>query len=189
MFVLQRVRLFLTTANAPNAGTDSGVRLHYFASTARLAEDSTQIRHRDRWHHWDLDNPWDDRERGRTDSYEIDLTGFSDLGSIVGGIPIPNGVGFPTMEEVRRRPFYVEIRADDWWQMDGYVLYGHFKHIPSPLTHIDDLGWVEMARLETDTDLSSDDSEGSRWHQILINGSLYYPHLIRPLDVAGIAMR
>jgi hypothetical protein len=189
MFVLQRARLNLTTKDEPDAGTDSGVRLHYFTSTARLVWDSNELRHRQGWQRWDLDKPWDDRKPGRTDTYEIDLMQFSDVDLNVGGISIPNGAGFATIEEVRRRPYYLEIRGDDWWKMDDYVMYGLFKHIPNPLTHIDNLGWVEMARLEADTELSVDDREGSRWHQILINGSLCHPPLLRPLDAATAATR
>ncbi len=88
---------------------------------------------------------------------------------------MPDGICFETMDEVRHHPFYLKILGDDWWKIDSYAMFGKFAFIPDPLTHIDDLGWVEMARLQTDVELSSDDAEGSRWHEIEINGSLYYP--------------
>lgn len=170
--ILQRVRLYTTTKNEPDAGTDSGVELQYFVKTARLASESPPLKIRYGWEKWNLDNPWDDRERGRTDMYEISLQDLSDVGSIVGGIHIPSGVHFGSFEEVRMKPFYLRIRGSDWWKIDHYFLYGLFKELPSPLTHVIDHGWLLMAEQTADVELSTDDEEGSKWHQILINGPL-----------------
>ena len=44
---------------------------------ARLVNGVVRIRHG--WKSWSRDNIWDDRERGQTDIYEIDLTDLSDV--------------------------------------------------------------------------------------------------------------
>jgi len=180
MYVLQRIRLYTTTKDEPDAGTDSGVELWYFVSTARLTTESQPLRVRQGWKKWNLDNPWNDRECGRTDMYELSLEDLSDVGLIIGGVHIPSGVEFQSLDDVRQRPFYLKILGEDWWKIESYVLYGLFKEVPQPLTGINDLGWVEMARLNQYVELSEDVEEGSKWHQILINGSLYIPIQLSP---------
>lgn len=175
---LQRIRLYVTTKDAPNAGTDSGVELWYFVKTARLTNGSLRVRHG--WKKWELDNPWDDRERGRTDLYQISLEDLSDVGQSIGGQQVPRGVAFQNFDDVRLAPFYLKIKGDDWWEIDSYVLYGLFKEMLTPIpSGIINHGWLPIAQLNSDVELSEDVTEGSRWHQILINGNLGFALPVR----------
>lgn len=169
---LRGIRLYVTTKDEPDAGTDSGVELHYFTSTARLHGE--ELRSREGWQVWNLNNPGNDRERGQTDLYEISLEDLSDVGKIVGGLHIPPGVAFRNFAEVRLTPFYLRIKGDDWWKIESYMLYGWFQEVrePIPTGGIQDWGWLQMAERTRDVELSTDDSEGSRWHQICITGTL-----------------
>ena len=49
----------------------------YSVTVTRVVNGVVRIRHG--WKSWSRDNIWDDRARGQTDIYEIDLTDLSDV--------------------------------------------------------------------------------------------------------------
>ena len=68
----------------------------YFVTVTRVVNGVVRIRHG--WKSWSRDNIWDDRERGQTDMYEIDLTDLPDMEQTWAGQPMPQGVPFRTLE-------------------------------------------------------------------------------------------
>jgi hypothetical protein len=168
---LQTIRLYTTTENLPHADTDTGIELWYFITTTRVVNGVVRVRHG--WKSWALDNPWDDRERGQTDMYEIDLADLSDVEQIWAGQPMPQGVPFHTLESVRLAPFYLKAMGRDWWLAGDHALYGRFVElIETAPGGVVDLGWRHLAQPSHELAMSEDLTEGSGWHQIVINGTL-----------------
>lgn len=120
---LQRVRLFATTKDERDAGTDSGVDLWFYATKHSLTTYPTKG-----WNHQELDHSWDDRERGRTEMYEVDFQG-GDLGMSLSGTPVPRGIAFNDLNHARTGMFWLQMKGDDWWKIDHYYLLGYFKEL------------------------------------------------------------
>jgi hypothetical protein len=165
---LQTVRLFATTENRPNAGSDDGVEF-WFHVDPHLLTTYTPAG----WNAVTLSHPWDDRERGRTEMYEVSFKA-GDVEVAVSGTIVPRGLAFNDFAHARSASFWVRMRGNDWWRIDHYYLVGRFKeleHIPGTIDSFRtiDHGWLLIARREGDVDMSTDPSEGVAWHHIALN--------------------
>ncbi len=169
---LQRVRFTVHTKNELWAGTNSTVRLWFEVDETQnhpeLEQGLNSIV---------LDHPWhDDFQRGKTDSYELDLGSGSSSGRTRGGVPIPNGLEFADLDEVRSMRFHLEIEGSDCWIFDRYAIGGFFKEmqaVPGEKDRFEiiDLGWIELARHTGDISMSTDPKEGEAEYEIPLNGS------------------
>jgi hypothetical protein len=168
---LQRIRLFATTKDQADAGTDSGVTLWYYINLHVMTTFPTKG-----WNSQELARPWKDRERGRTDVYEVDFrTGEHEL--IVSGTTVPRGIAFSDFVHARTGSFWLRMMGEDWWKLDHYYLLGSFQELRHVLGTIDvfetiDHGWLLMARRDGDVEWSTDPLEGATWHHIELNGTL-----------------
>jgi hypothetical protein len=90
--------------------------------------------------------------------------------------PPPPGYEFESWEHVRVKPFYLRITGADMWRFDRYLLFGRFlEWFPEDNRVVNRGSYLLAHNLEDgnlDGNLSWDPSEGSRWHQILINGPI-----------------
>lgn len=168
---LQKMRIIHTTSTTADAGTDSRVDLRFFIDPQGLST----YPHKG-WRTIELDSARDDRVRGRTDTYEIDLTEGT-IGMALSGTPVPRGIAFPTFARVRCAAFFLKIDGSDWWQAQSYRVEGLFKEMRSVPGTIDsfavvDRGWLLMSERNDPLDMSTDTSEGVTWHHIIIDGAL-----------------
>jgi hypothetical protein len=166
---LQKIRLIITTKDEPYAGTDSEVELRFYVNHHSRTTFPTKG-----WHKFKLDNPWNDRERGRTDMYEIDF----EEEVIEGADPTaPRGIAFNNFEAAHSANFRLKIKGNDWWKIDQYTLLGYFletKPIPASGAgeeEVIDHGWRLMAQRDDDLEMSTDESEGVASHSIVLNGT------------------
>jgi len=161
--ILQRIRLFVRTADGRSSGTDSPVDLRFEASGSYPG---------DGWQSVSLDHPWNDRERSRTESYEVDFT--------IGDETVddaPRGLSYRDWSEARNAQFKLEIRGSDWWNVDFVFLLGDYisrEPVPNSIDAFENtaLGWLLMARLDRNLSLSKDPSEGTAVHTIQLDGPL-----------------
>jgi len=160
------IRLIATTADAPDAGTDSLVQ-------ATVLRDGTALRV------LNLDYPTeDDLERGAIRAYDYsgptklprrnDQT--PELPTGIGQIPMPYpGYGFEFSGGLNGHlKIQLRIRNDDMWIKDNVDLY--VRYIRERATSFDTLAWVEdaewsyVASWTQDVAMSTDASEGvSTW--------------------------
>jgi len=167
---LQRVRFFATTKNQKNAGTDSGVDMWYYVNNHPWTT------HPDKgWNTKTLNHSWNDRERGRTEMYEIDFR-TGEYGMAVSGTTVPKGIAFKDWYEARSFGIWLRMKGDDWWKIDHYYLLGYYQELQYVEGTIDSFrtlnhDWLLMARRDDDVELSTDPSEGKTWHQIILNGT------------------
>jgi len=167
---LQKIRLFATTKDLPDAGTDSGVELWFYVNSNPWTTFPNKG-----WNRTNLDHPWDDRERGRTEMYEIDFQ-VGNIGVSVSGTPVPKGIAYSDFTNARTGSFWLKMKGNDWWKIDHYYLLGYFKelrHVPGTIDSFQtiDHGWLLMARRDGDVDMSTDPTEGKTWHLIELNGT------------------
>lgn len=167
---LQKIRYIATTKDQPDAGTDSGVELWFYVNSDPWTTFPTKG-----WNQQDLDHSWNDRERGRTEMYEVDFQG-GDIQLNLSGTPVPKGIGFQDFTHSRTGSFWLRMKGSDWWRIDHYYLIGYFKelrHVPGTIDSFQtiDHGWLLMARRDGDVDMSTDPSEGKTWHFIELNGT------------------
>ena len=167
---LMKTRLLATTKDEPSAGTDSGVELWYWVNSHSWTTFPTKG-----WNASNLDHSWNDRERGRTEMYEVDFQG-GDIGISVSGTTVPRGVAYNDLVQARTGTFWIRMKGDDWWKIDSYFLLGYFKelsHVPGTIDSFSttDLGWLLMARRDADVNMSTDPGEGKTWHHIELNGT------------------
>jgi hypothetical protein len=148
---LDKVRLVVTTKDVANAGTDDRVDLEYFLDNEWKAER--------------LNHAWDDRERGRTEMYEVDIEPPA-LGTSID----PPGHEIGNWSDVKQTRFRLRIRGNDAWLIDSYFLLGHFYDSVSHPAK--DLGWHLMAYRDDDVWMSTDNTEGRELFDIEINGPL-----------------
>jgi hypothetical protein len=167
---LQQIRFFATTKDQPEAGTDSGVEFWFYVNDHSLTTFPTSG-----WNRQVLDHPWDDREKGRTELYEIDFKA-GDTAISLSGTTVPRGIAFNDFTHARTASFTLRMRGDDWWRIDHYYLLGHFKelrHVPGTIDSFETInhGWLLMSRRDADVDMSTDPTEGMAWHFIDLNGT------------------
>jgi hypothetical protein len=171
---LQRVRFSVRTKNQFLAGTNSTVRLWFEVDETQNHPEFDQG-----LNSIDLDHPYhDDFQRGASDSYELDLGASSSSGRSRGGVPVPNGLEFASLDEARTLRFHLEIGGKDRWIFDRYALGGYFKEMrlvegTKDEYEIIDLGWVEMARQTGDVSMSTDTNEGVPAYDIELNGKFH----------------
>ena len=167
---LQKIRFFATTKDVKNAGTDSGVEMWYYVKYHPWTTYPNLG-----WNAKNLNHRWNDRERGRTEMYEIDFQG-GNIGKNVSGTPVPKGIAFNDFSHARTATFWLKMKGRDWWKINHYYLMGYFRelrHVPGTIDmfEIKDHGWLLMARRDGDVDMSKDPSEGKTWHLIDLNGT------------------
>ena len=170
-FHLQRVRFSVHTKKQLFAGTNSAVSLCYLIEEKHLHD-----KLRPGVHCAALDKPFhDDFQSGKADSYEVDF-GTGHLGKAAMGHPMPAGVQFETLNDVRSMQFNLKIDGGDQWVFDRYAMGGFFvevRALPGAVGRYEEveLGWVELARHSGDVAMSSDPAEGVEGHPIELNGS------------------
>ncbi len=167
---LQKIRFFATTKDEAYAGTDTGVELWIYVASNSLTTFPTTG-----WHTQNLDHSWDDRERGRTEMYELDFQ-EGEFGTSISGTPVPKGIAFSDFTQARTGSVWLRAKGKDWWKIDHYYLLGYFKELSHVSGTIDsfqtiDHEWLLMARRDGDVDMSTDPSEGYAWHSIDLNGT------------------
>jgi hypothetical protein len=168
---LQRIRVTHTTSRQSDAGTDDRVDLRLFIDPHPWTTYPFKG-----WRSLELDSSRDDRQRGATESYELDLTEGS-LGISVSGTTVPRGIAFSGFARVRCAAWFLTINGSDWWQALSYRFEGLFKEmrfIPGTIDayEVVDLGWLVMSERSSPLDMSTDSSEGVGWHHIIIDGPL-----------------
>ena len=168
---LQKIRVTHTTSTRNNAGTDDRVDLRIFIDPDALTTFASQG-----WRDFELDSARDDRQRGATDTYELDLTTGS-IGMSWGGTAVPRGIAFPSFASVRSAALFLKTSGSDWWQLQSYRIEGLFKEMPYVPGTIDsfsvtDHGWLVMAERNTPLEMSADSSEGVSWHHVIVDGRL-----------------
>ena len=168
---LQRVRFTVHTKNQFLAGTNSPVRLWF-----EVDESQNHPEFDPGLSSIDLDHPYhDDFQRGKSDSYELDLGTGKSSGRSRGGIPIPNGLEFANFDEARQLHFHLEIAGGDRWIFDRYALGGYFIEM-KPISgskdeyELIDHGWLEMAKYKGDVSMSADPKEGVQTYDLELNG-------------------
>jgi hypothetical protein len=168
---LQQLQITHTTANVSDAGTDDTVDLRFFIDPHSLMTYPFKG-----WRTIKLDSSRDDRKRGVTESYSIDLTS-GDIGISVSGTSVPRGIAFDSFARVRSAAFFLVIRGSDWWRAQNYRVLGLFKELRFIGGTIDsfevvDHGLLAMSMRSTPLDMSTDSSEGVTWHHLVIDGAL-----------------
>ena len=170
---LQKTRLYTTTKNQKDAGTDAAIEFG-FDAPSQLTTYPTPG-----WNWQALDHPWDDFEEGRSDAYEVDYQG-GNRGMSVSGTPVPRGLGFANWQEARKAKFKLRTKGNDWLRLDHYAMLGYFRelrHVPGTIDSFDtiDHGWLLMSWRDRDIDLSTDPREGTRTHSFKLNGTFAGP--------------
>jgi hypothetical protein len=171
---LQKMRLYATTKDQNNAGTDDGVDLWMYIDPHSLTTFPLQ-KPPERWLIQKLDHDnYNDRERGRTDSYDVDFQG-GDLGMALSGTSVPRGIAFNDWVAARSFPIFLRMKGNDWWRIDSYSLLGYFQelsYVPGTIDSFKVINhyWRLMAQQSEDIDMSTDPSEGTKWHHIQLNG-------------------
>ena len=151
---LDKVRLVVTTKDIANAGTDDRIDLEYFLDNE--------------WKSERLNHAWDDRERGRTEMYEVEIEPPDLVNSTD-----PPGYPLDNWSDVKQTRFRLRTHGNDAWLIDCYFLLGHFYGAGATLTQPkEDLGWHLMAYTDGDVWMSTDNSEGRELLDIEINGPL-----------------
>ena len=168
---LQRIRFLTTTKDEKGAGTDDGVDLWYHVNNHLW----TTLRPLG-WYAEELNHKLNDRERGRTDMYELDFR--RGVGVSVSGTSVPQGIAFNDFTHARTGSFWLRMKGKDWWKLDHYYLLGDFRelrHLPDTIDSFNNIhyGWLMMARREGDVEMSTDPSEGQTWHHIELNGTFF----------------
>lgn len=168
---LQRVRFSVHTKRQFLAGTNSTVKLCY-----RVEEKHLHPKMSPGLYEKVLDQPHhNDFRSGQSDSFELVL-GTGSLGQSMGQ-PIPNGLQFDSMDDVRTLELLLRIEGSDQWIFDRCILGGFFievRPIGEELGNYEEveLGWLEMAHHLGDIAMSSDPGEGVEEYRIAINGPL-----------------
>lgn len=178
---IEKMEFVVKTAAQPNwADTDGRVELHY--------------NHNGSWWHVELDNPYDDRERGRTDSYRFriaDVEGHHPgIGHIPGHVP-PYGLNYEGWADVlSESSFHIHMKTSDAWKMSYCYLLGYLTvtYTPwgttTPVNH--SLGWNLLDRIEVAGGLvlSTDSSEGDErlWFN-LTRGSFPMPTFFEAFEL------
>ena len=186
---IQRIRLYTRTKDERNAGTDDHVHLdwrmpnHMWSTYEKAIGGSTPT--------FRLDNPWDDRERGRTDMFEIDLQrGTEDI--IVNGTTVPRGVAFHSWSHAKGTSISLQALGNDLWRMDHYLLFGDFEELrvaPGTTDQLQrvDHGWLLMAFHEGDVNLSKNPDEGLQFYPLNLNGPfLCEQRVLVPADLTAL---
>jgi hypothetical protein len=168
---LQKIRVTHTTSTRKDAGTDARVDLRLFIDPNAL-----QTYPNNGWRDFTLDSSRDDRQRGATETYEIDFT-TGRIGASVSGVAVPRGVAFPSFMHARAAVMFLKIYGADWWQAQNYRVEGLFQEMRYVAGTIDsfqvvDHGWLLMAERNAPLDMSTDASEGVTWHHVVIDGAL-----------------
>jgi hypothetical protein len=170
-FHLQRVRFTVRTKDQFLAGTNAAVRLWFEVDETQNHPEFDQG-----LNSIALDHPMhDDFQRGKSDSYELDLVAGKSSGRLRGKTPIPNGLEFGSLEDARSLHFHIEIAGKDRWIFDRYALGGYFVEMRPVAGSKDEfevieLGWIEMAKHKGDVSMSSDPKEGVAEYDIELNG-------------------
>jgi hypothetical protein len=139
-------RLFVTTDSSPSwAGTDGRIELHY-----RDDSGPKQVI---------LNNPGDDRERRKTDRYDVDLGGPLDRH------PIPLGIHYKSWNELLlEKSVALVTRSHDAWKVRDCYLLGNVAVTHLPTGAIDpeltSLGWYLLDRVDASFVMSRDPGEG-----------------------------
>lgn len=166
---LQSVRFVVRTKDEPDAGTDSPVDMRYWVTPGSSTSLSAG------WQTAVLDHSWDDRERARTEMYQIDIPEAAFAISL-SGTTVPTGIRYASFVEARTAQFVIRTGGDDLWKIDCYHLLGHFiemAFVPGTIDEfrVQDLGWRLMASAENDIVMSTDSREGLTSHPIAMNGT------------------
>jgi hypothetical protein len=180
---LQRVRLSVTTGKGKNDGTDDAVFLDFNVRPHPLSSYGSTG-----WQRENLDTPDNDRERGRTDVYNLNFTSVADDQDVIVGVgasvyttfSIPEGIAFDSFEKVRDMPFFLILNGDDFWKLASYNLMGHFMESWTPPNAIDsnviyDHGWLLLTAHDVSIGLSQDPDEAPRSFLPLIIDAAFPP--------------
>jgi hypothetical protein len=184
---LTQLNLIVTTARTAKADTDDQLELVFWANDH---PDTTLLPNR--WHTEALDNPWDDREWGRTDKYLVDFVRRRD----VENESLIPGIAFDNFADVRNAHIFLRMRGDDQWRVADFQLLGFFYETrkgipgfleyPAVITH----GWFLISRntrlvvpsFPSIFDLSTDQDEGVTWFELPMNGILGCEYVPPPLS-------
>jgi hypothetical protein len=171
-FHLHRIRFSVRTKNSFLAGTNSKVRLYF-----NIQEDHLNTEFEPGLHSIELDHPFhDDFQRGQTDSYELSF-GAESSGKERGGVAIPAGIQFTSLDHLKNMHFHIEIDGADKWIFDRYMLAGFIKElrpVAGSKTEVEliDHGWVELSKHSGDVAMSTDPQEGTATHEVPLNFTL-----------------
>jgi hypothetical protein len=163
---LEAVRFFATTSSERGAGTDDGVSFRYNVDAEGLNSPPAGV------HTVRLDHGWNDRQRGRTEMYEIEFRPGEEARSRPGTDVA--GIQFRDFDGVMRQRFELVMEGNDAWKIDHYYVLGRFAELEHVSGTIDefrriDHGWILIARREGDITLSTDSMEGISIHRIRLN--------------------
>lgn len=173
---LQTLRLYITTKDVERARTDDKVFLQIDLSGKAVP----LVR---------LNNPGNDRERGKTDFYEVSLidgvklsdangeeVSVSSSGSITSA-SVPPGVEFESWEALRQLPIFLVTTGANAWRFFKYHLLGEVVYLDPVSNPIDAPysilfhDWLLLSSRDGDVVLSTqDDDGGDPRHQLVING-------------------
>lgn len=168
---LQRVRFTVHTKDQFLAGTNSNVKLYF-----QVEKENGYPEVESGLVGFDLDHPYhDDFQSGKADSYEIEF-GSGESKKTRGGVAVPNGLRFESLDAVRKLPVHLEIEGSDRWIFDRYRVGGYFQEMrpaagsPDKMEVVD-LGWLEMARANDEVAMSTNEREGVDAYAIELNGT------------------
>lgn len=105
--------------------------------------------------------------------YEMDFRlGDKNIANILGN---PLGKYYDDWAKARKVRFALRIKGQDLWEIDSYCLLGYYKEFDyrqqTKQLVTWDRGWLLMAWHEADIEMSTDASEGTWWHEIILNGT------------------
>ena len=181
------LELIVKTASQPDwADTDGKVQFHYNNDGA--------------WRHAELDNPHNDRERGRTDSYRFSIAGIEGHHPGIGHIPDhvpPYGLHYEGWAALlAESSFHIHMATKDAWKMSDCYLLGSMTATYTPWGSSNpvnsELGWYLLDRIQVPPDfvLSLDSSEGEPrlWFD-LERGAFPMPTFFEALKVPDLALK
>ncbi|MEE9362252.1 MAG: hypothetical protein V3U92_06615 [Cellulophaga sp.] len=152
---LRALKIILKTADVKDAGTDDSVHLSYFIGVHYGTNTGPAG-----WNLDELDKKWDDRERGRSDIYEIDFIKRQIAGGH-GGVN-SGGIAFDNFEKAKAASFKLQIDGNDAWTISEYFVLGEFveyvEYNERPIESYKNHGWILMGSTPPKTGFQDSDS-------------------------------
>ena len=138
---IQWLKLIVKTSSTSEADTESRFEFHYY--------------HNSRWWQVNLDNPHDDRESGRTDTYDINISDVEGHHPGIGHIPDhvpPYGINYDGWSGLlAENTFHIHARGNDGWRIDSCQLLANvvatYVPIGSSTAINSHLGWYLIDRI------------------------------------------